>query len=477
MPQPGLASAGVAGTLVHGLCSEAGAACAGLVHEDAHGAAVSAGDPVLAARIAGGAVVANARRRAGGCLYGEAGEPGCPPGLGLVAAARVPEPAGRGEAVLFAGLRSYRPGSTIAVLLPAYAAAVGRRLAQLTVAWPDAPPSEDEAVLITDERLADRPIVHACRAWSRLTGYPAGEVVGRNPRLLQGDDRDQPGRWRLQGALERGGPVSARLRNYRRDGTSFPAILELEPVRGDGADVTHWIGLLRRSDALGIQRRAGDPVTAESLHALERSPVGKVVVDRLTGAIRFANRAVGRILGCHPTRLNGRGTALARPRDGRVRLQTGCVDDAVEAEMICRSTRWGDRPAWLVTLFEVTSEPGVPRDAVSGAPLLDRYPHPLVWSRPDGSIAHVTQETADLLGYSRDELSALTAGRLDAGGLVDGEAWARNWAFVRMQGSVTIETRLRRRDGWTLPAVLDVQHIEHEGRESHLVLIRATSAA
>jgi PAS domain S-box-containing protein len=55
----------------------------------------------------------------------------------------------------------------------------------------------------------------------RLTGYPAAELLGRNLRLLQGDDREQDGRHRLREALGRGESCRVLLRNYRKDGSLF----------------------------------------------------------------------------------------------------------------------------------------------------------------------------------------------------------------------------------------------------------------
>ena len=64
-------------------------------------------------------------------------------------------------------------------------------------------------------------------AFEALTGYSAAELIGRNLRLLQADDREQDGRHRLRDALSRGETCRVLLRNYRKDGS---AVLE----RNDG---------------------------------------------------------------------------------------------------------------------------------------------------------------------------------------------------------------------------------------------------
>ena len=46
------------------------------------------------------------------------------------------------------------------------------------------------AMIVTNPRLDDNPIVFANDAFCRLTGYPRDEILGRNCRFLQGPDTD-----------------------------------------------------------------------------------------------------------------------------------------------------------------------------------------------------------------------------------------------------------------------------------------------
>lgn len=49
-------------------------------------------------------------------------------------------------------------------------------------------------ILITDAKARHHPIVFANPAFERVTGYLADEVLGRNCRLLQSDERELSGR-------------------------------------------------------------------------------------------------------------------------------------------------------------------------------------------------------------------------------------------------------------------------------------------
>ncbi|MGI9334539.1 MAG: PAS domain S-box protein [Gammaproteobacteria bacterium] len=112
----------------------------------------------------------------------------------------------------------------------------------------------DDAVLITGPAQADCPIVSVNRAFKRMTGYGAEEVLGRNPRFLQGNDCDQAGLEDVRVALRDGRSVRTTLRNYRKDGSLFQVELHVSPVEDSNGQLTHFIG---------IQRDVTDLLTAQ----------------------------------------------------------------------------------------------------------------------------------------------------------------------------------------------------------------------
>ena len=89
----------------------------------------------------------------------------------------------------------------------------------------------------------DDPIIYANAAFERITGYSNDEVVGRNCRFLQGDDREQPERKEIQQALETGGTSRLVIRNYRKDRTQFFNELHLSPIRELDGTVSHFVGI------------------------------------------------------------------------------------------------------------------------------------------------------------------------------------------------------------------------------------------
>jgi two-component system, cell cycle response regulator len=102
-----------------------------------------------------------------------------------------------------------------------------------------------EAIAICDALVADHPVIYANAAFEQLTGYAAADVLGSNLRLLHGDDRDQEGLRRVREALARGADCRVLLRNYRKGGGLLWNELYLQPMRGEGGAITHWVAFLR----------------------------------------------------------------------------------------------------------------------------------------------------------------------------------------------------------------------------------------
>jgi diguanylate cyclase (GGDEF)-like protein/PAS domain S-box-containing protein len=97
------------------------------------------------------------------------------------------------------------------------------------------------AMIIASAEAPEYAIEYVNPAFERITGYSAAEVIGRNCRFLQGDDRDQPGVLELRAALAEKRPTNVVLRNYRKDGTLFWNHLYLAPVADASGAVSHFV--------------------------------------------------------------------------------------------------------------------------------------------------------------------------------------------------------------------------------------------
>jgi PAS domain S-box-containing protein len=111
------------------------------------------------------------------------------------------------------------------------------------------------AVCITDADL-DEPgprIVYVNPAFERMTGYTAEEVLGRNPRFLQGEQSDRRVLDRLRADLEAGRPFQGETFNYRKDGTPFTMAWRVAAVTDEHGRPTHYVAA---QDDLSLLRSA-----------------------------------------------------------------------------------------------------------------------------------------------------------------------------------------------------------------------------
>jgi two-component system cell cycle response regulator len=137
-----------------------------------------------------------------------------------------------------------------------------------------------EGVVLVDAQDAKHPVVYVNPAFESLTGYAAADLLGKNLRLLQGDDREQDARHRLREAMARGGSCRVLLRNYRKDGTVFWNEMTVLPLLDATGKVTHFAGHHR--DA-GERLRIDPKLSRDSMSGAHQPTSVAVRDDRLTG--------------------------------------------------------------------------------------------------------------------------------------------------------------------------------------------------
>lgn len=103
--------------------------------------------------------------------------------------------------------------------------------------------SSSDGIVICDATKSDLPMVYVNPAIERITGYPASELLGKNCRFLQGDERDQPSIALVRQSLKDQNEVSAVIKNFRRNGSVFWNSLRISPVRNSKGTVTHFVGI------------------------------------------------------------------------------------------------------------------------------------------------------------------------------------------------------------------------------------------
>lgn len=103
----------------------------------------------------------------------------------------------------------------------------------------------EESVIVTDSVL-DEPgphIVYVNAAFERITGYRAAEVIGRSPRILQGERTDPQVRAEMRRAMRDKTIFRGSTINYRKDGTPYINDWRIMPIDIDG--VPHFMAIQR----------------------------------------------------------------------------------------------------------------------------------------------------------------------------------------------------------------------------------------
>lgn len=80
-------------------------------------------------------------------------------------------------------------------------------------------------------------------AFTRLTGYPAHEVIGRTPQLLRSGHHSREFYVRMWETIERGDVWEGDLHNRRKDGTLYEEHMIIAPVRDGVGNITHYVAM------------------------------------------------------------------------------------------------------------------------------------------------------------------------------------------------------------------------------------------
>ncbi len=123
--------------------------------------------------------------------------------------------------------------------------------------------SSNNGIVITDPTQPDNPIIFANSGFEKITGYPREEVLGKNCRFLQDQDKDHENFEHIRKAILEGNSCHVILQNYRKDRTLFWNELSISPVYNNQGYLTHFIGIQtditqRKSDEIALYNKSQD---------------------------------------------------------------------------------------------------------------------------------------------------------------------------------------------------------------------------
>jgi diguanylate cyclase (GGDEF)-like protein/PAS domain S-box-containing protein len=122
-------------------------------------------------------------------------------------------------------------------------------------------------------------IIYINNAFLTVTGYRAGEVIGKNALLLVGEETSQSELTRVRQSLSKNESVKAELLLYRKDSTCFWADINTVPIHNEHGQVTHFVSVMREATE---RKEAEERLRRNAFHdSLTGLPNRLMFMDRL----------------------------------------------------------------------------------------------------------------------------------------------------------------------------------------------------
>ncbi|MTW13591.1 EAL domain-containing protein [Pseudoduganella eburnea] len=149
-------------------------------------------------------------------------------------------------------------------------------------------------IMIVDLGKPGFPLEYVNRAFERITGYTAAQVLGKPSDFLVRGDVDQPGLHEIRLAMREGREAHAVLRGYRRDGEPFWNEVSIAPVRSDDGPPSHYVAII--SDITEARNDSDQLAHQAQFDILTGLANRSLMMDRLKQAIGSAQRHGERIV-------------------------------------------------------------------------------------------------------------------------------------------------------------------------------------
>jgi PAS domain S-box-containing protein len=101
---------------------------------------------------------------------------------------------------------------------------------------------------------------------------------------------------------------------------------------------------------------------------------------------------------------------------------------------------------------------------------MDRAADAVYWIDPQAKVFDVNEAASLMLGYSKEELCAMTVHDLNPDFQAD--MWPGFWAETKRRGTIVLETAHRAKNGRLIPIEVSVNYLSHEGKEYHCAFVR-----
>lgn len=196
----------------------------------------------------------------------------------------------------------------------------------------------NDVVIVTEADELDEPlgpkIIYVNESFTKLTGYTEAEVLGKTPRILQGEKTDKSTLKQIRVALEKKEAIYVELLNYAKDQTEYWLAFTIIPIKNSKGEVKYFAAI--ESD---ITARKKMENAQAMLSALVKFSNEAIIGKNLEGTIVSWNKAAENLYGYSEKEAIGSNIKMLFPKDRQDEFQ----------DIICKITK-GNHIKYFETL-------------------------------------------------------------------------------------------------------------------------------
>jgi PAS domain S-box-containing protein len=109
---------------------------------------------------------------------------------------------------------------------------------RLSSDWDINAPVKEEVIIVTDSKLT---IVFASHNMVKMNGYSEAEVLGKSPKMFQGQVTDRVVSNEISSAIQAQQPFEKTILNYKKNGEIYACLIRGFPVFNLKGQLSHYI--------------------------------------------------------------------------------------------------------------------------------------------------------------------------------------------------------------------------------------------